>query len=165
MQRRSEDIGREIGVAEGVLVGQEPYYITIDVPRREREVVRFGDYSQLLSNPGEPGALNFLVGMAASGEVLIEDVAGPHLLIAGATGSGKSVFLRCLLCSLLQTRTPEDLSILLIDPKQVDFLPFEDLPHLVGGRIVTDPAEAVAILGETIGAELERRHRSSSVQG
>jgi hypothetical protein len=157
VSRRAADIGREIGVAEGVLVGQEPYYITIDVPRREREVIRFSDYSHLLGER-QPGALKFLVGMAASGEVTVADLARlPHLLIAGATGSGKSVFLRSLMCSLLEQHGAMDLSILLVDPKQLDFLPFEDLPHLVDGRIIFDPGEAVALLGETIDREIERR--------
>jgi hypothetical protein len=156
--RRSADLGREVGVPEGVLVSQEPYFLTVDIPRRVREVVRFSDYTSLLGVDAEPGALNFLVGMAASGEVRVADLARlPHLLIAGATGSGKSVFLRSLLCSLIEQNGALDLSILLVDPKQVDFMPFEDLPHLVDGRIIFDPAEAVAILGETIGRELERR--------
>lgn len=155
--RRAADLGREIGTAEGVLVGQEPYYITVDIPRRERELIRFRDYAHLLGEP-EPGALKFLVGMAASGEVTVADLARlPHLLIAGATGSGKSVFLRSLMCSLLEQHGAMDLSILLVDPKQLDFLPFEDLPHLVDGRIIFDPAEAVAALGELIDREIEKR--------
>lgn len=155
--RRAADIGREIGVPEGVLVDQEAFYITIDVPRRARAVVPFGDFEQLLEAPGEPGSLRFLLGIAPSGEVSVEDLARlPHLLVAGATGSGKSVFLRCLLLSLLH-RPPSELQILLIDPKQVDFLPFEDIPHLVGGRIVFDPVEAVSVLSELIASELERR--------
>lgn len=157
ISRRAADIGREIGVAEGVLVGQEPYYITIDVPRRERQVIRFRDYAHLLGEP-EPGALKFLVGMAASGEVTVADLARlPHLLIAGATGSGKSVFLRSLMCSLLEQHGAMDLSILLVDPKQLDFLPFEELPHLVDSRIIFDPAEAVAALAELIDREIDKR--------
>ena len=158
VSRFAEDITREIGATDEVLVAQEPYYITIDVPRRERQIVEFSEYVHLLDGDAEPGALNFLVGVAPSGHVAIEDIARlPHLLIAGATGSGKSVFLRCVLCSLLRRRSPEELSILLVDPKQVDFLPFEDLPHLQGGRIVFHPAEAVGVLSETIGRELDRR--------
>ena len=158
VQRRADDIGREIGLGEAVLIGQEPFFITVDIPRANPDVISFGDHRHLLDRDHEPGALDFLVGMEASGEVVIEDVARlPHLLVAGETGAGKSVFLRCLICSLLHTRTPDDLSILLIDPKQVDFLPFEDIPHLHGRRIVFDPSEAVAVLGETIGAELDRR--------
>jgi DNA segregation ATPase FtsK/SpoIIIE-like protein len=155
--RRAADLGREIGTAEGVLVGQEPYYITVDVPRREREVIRFRDYTHLLGEP-EPGALKFLVGMAASGEVTVADLSRlPHLLIAGATGSGKSVFLRSLMCSLLEQHGALDLSILLVDPKQLDFLPFEDLPHLVDGRIIFDPGEAVSALGALIDREIDIR--------
>jgi hypothetical protein len=157
VSRRAADLGREIGAAEGVLVAQEPYYITIDVPRRERQLIRFSDYAHLLGEP-EPGALKFLVGMAASGEVTVADLARlPHLLIAGATGSGKSVFLRSLMCSLLEQHGAMDLSILLVDPKQVDFLPFEDLPHLVDSRIIFDPADAVAALAELIDREIEKR--------
>jgi hypothetical protein len=155
--RRAADIGREIGVPEGVLVDQEAFYITIDVPRRERAVVPYAEFEQLLDASGELGSLRFLLGIEPSGEVSVEDLARlPHLLVAGATGSGKSVFLRCLLLSLLH-RPPSELQILLIDPKQVDFLPFEDIPHLVGGRIVFDPVEAVSVLSELIASELERR--------
>lgn len=158
VQRRALDLGREVGSAEGVIVGQEPYFITIDVPRRKPEVIRFTDYAGELEHPGLPGALPFLVGMAPLGEVKVADLARlPHLLVAGATGSGKSVFLRTLVTSLVRTRSPETLRLLIIDPKQVDYAAFEILPHLAGGRIVTDPAEAIVVLAETIQNEIELR--------
>jgi FtsK/SpoIIIE family len=155
--RRAVDLGREVGTPEGVLVAQEPYFITIDVPRRNREVIRFEDFIGHLGT-SEAGALKFLVGMAASGDVTVADLARlPHLLIAGATGSGKSVFLRSLLCSLLEQHSAKELSILLVDPKQVDFLPFEDLPHLIDRRIIFNPAEAVAVLADLIDSEIAKR--------
>jgi DNA segregation ATPase FtsK/SpoIIIE-like protein len=145
-------------VGEGVLVDQEPYFVTIDVPRQEREIIKFADYARELDKEWPPGALPFLVGMAPSGEIRIEDLARlPHLLVAGATGTGKSVFLRGIIASLVRNRPPETLQLLIVDPKQVDYLTFEDLPHLHGGRLVFDPSEAVDVLADTIHRETDRR--------
>lgn len=159
VQAAALDLGREIGTAAGVIVAQEPFFITIDVPRRHPQIVRFADQiPQLDAAETEPGALPFLLGMAPSGETAIEDLARlPHLLIAGATGSGKSVLLRGIVASLVHLRPPDELQLLIIDPKQVDFLVFDDMPHLYGGALVTDPAAAVTVLAETIDHEIERR--------
>jgi FtsK/SpoIIIE family len=158
VQARSLDLGREVGVAEGLLIDQEPYYVTVDVPRAQRETIRYADYAEILGQPGEVGALRFLVGMAPSGDIRVADLARlPHLLVAGATNSGKSVFLRNLLSSVIRTRSPMDLQLLICDPKAIDFQPFDDLLHLVTGHVITDPAEAVSTLTETLDSELERR--------
>lgn len=154
VRAKALDLGREIGVAEGVLIDQEPYALTVDVPRSERVVVKLADHLMQVDAPHAPGALPFLLGMAPSGEVKVADLARlPHLLVAGATGSGKSVLLRGLLTCLVRARSPQQLQILLIDPKQVDFMLFEDMPHLVGGGIVTDPGEAVDRLASTLESE------------
>jgi FtsK/SpoIIIE family len=156
--RRAPDIGREVGAPEGVIVAQEPYYIVVDVPRRKRQTVYFSDHTDALLASQGPGALNFLLGIAPSGALAIEDIARlPHLLIAGATGSGKSILLRSILCSLLLVHPPDELKIFLIDPKQIDFIPFEEAPHLVSGGIVTDAHQAVADLQENIELELAKR--------
>ncbi|MGW3594330.1 FtsK/SpoIIIE domain-containing protein [Streptomyces sp. NPDC005167] len=158
VRNKALDLGREIGVAEGVLVDQEPYYLTVDVPRRERVVVPLADSLHKLQDVDDLGALPFLLGVAPSGEVRVADLARlPHLLVAGATGSGKSVLLRGLLCCLARVRSPRQLQVLIIDPKQVDFMPFEDLPHLTDRRIVTDPAEAITVLTETLEREVSWR--------
>ncbi|WP_328665382.1 FtsK/SpoIIIE domain-containing protein [Streptomyces sp. NBC_00322] len=158
LQGRALDLGREAGVAEGVLIDQEPYYVTLDVPRSKPETVRYVDYEHALDAPSQPGALPFLVGVAPDGEVRVADLARlPHLLVAGATGSGKSVLLQALLCSLIRVRAPRDLSLLIIDPKHVDFEPFQCLPHLLNKRIITDPHEAVEILTSTLEEELQKR--------
>jgi hypothetical protein len=158
IRTKSLDLGREVGVAEGLLVDQEPYYVTVDVPRRERVVVPLYQHMSELAAINEPGSLPFLLGMAPSGVVRVKDLARlPHLLVAGATGSGKSVLLRGLLCCLVYTRSPMQLQILIIDPKQVDFMPFENLAHLVDQRIVTDPVEAIDVLSRTLEREVAWR--------
>lgn len=159
VERRARDIGREIGASAAVIVSQEPRYICIDVPRARRQPVLYRDIAPVASGqPAAPGALSFIAGVAPSGEVRVADLARlPHLLVAGATGSGKSVFLRAMLCHLVRTRGPEALQILLIDPKQLDFAGFAALPHLLGGQIISDPAAAVEALQHTIESELERR--------
>ncbi|WP_165966656.1 FtsK/SpoIIIE domain-containing protein [Actinomadura sp. 7K507] len=158
VRKRGLDIGREVGFAEGVLIDQEPYMLTVDVPRAERIVVNLSDHMGELANATEPGALPFLLGMAPSGEVRVADLARlPHLLVAGATGSGKSVLLRGLLCCLAAARSPNQLQLLIIDPKQVDFLPFQGLPHLAQEGIITDPARAIGALGDTLRREVARR--------
>ncbi|MFB6855863.1 FtsK/SpoIIIE domain-containing protein [Streptomyces sp. NPDC056341] len=166
VRSKALDLGREIGVAEGVLVDQEPYYLTVDVPRRERVVVPLSDSLDRLQTLEAPGALPFLLGVAPSGDVRVEDLARlPHLLVAGATGSGKSVLLRGLLCCLARVRSPQQLQIMIVDPKQVDFMPFEDLAHLVDRRIITDPAEAISILTETLEREVAVRRAKLKAVG
>jgi hypothetical protein len=155
VRKRALDLGREVGFADGLLVDQEPYYITVDVPRSEPVTVMLADHIGALSQVKALGALPFVLGMAPSGQVVVEDLARlPHLLVAGATGSGKSVMLRGLLCCLARTRSPMQLQIMIVDPKQVDFAPFHDLMHLVDNRIVTDPREAVELLAETLEREV-----------
>jgi hypothetical protein len=166
IRKRALDLGREVGVAEGLIVDQEPYYVTVDVPRSERVVVKLADYIDALDCDTAPGALPFLLGIAPSGEARIEDLARlPHLLVAGATGSGKSVLLRGLLCCLARMRSPAQMQLLVIDPKQVDFLPFQDLAHLVDGQVITDPAEAIRVLGETLQHEIGWRRERLTTAG
>jgi hypothetical protein len=158
IERRARDLGREVGAPGGVIVSQEPLYICVDVPRSERQPVLYTDLVPHAPVGGAPGALDFIVGVAPSGDVRGADLARlPHLLVAGATGSGKSVFLRAMLCHLVRTHGPAALRILLIDPKGLDFAGFASLPHLETGRIISDAGEAVDALQATIERELDRR--------
>ena len=104
------------------------------------------------------GPLAVGLGEAASGEAVSIDLAKmPHLLIAGATGSGKSVCINALLASLLVTHTPGDLRLLLIDPKRVELAPYEDIPHLMA-PVVTDVRKATPMLNMVI-HEMSSRYK------
>ena len=87
----------------------------------------------------------------------------PHLLIAGATGSGKSVCINSLISSILLSKHPKDLKLILIDPKKVEFTPYVRIPHLMG-EVVTDPMEASVALKRVV-AEMESRYETFSAEG
>ena len=159
VERRSRDISREVGAHGQVSVGDAPGFITVDVPREDPEPVPLATaLAALDSTPHSPGALPFVAGIAPSGDARIADLSSlPHLLVAGATGSGKSVFLRGLLVELLRARTSNELRLMIIDPKRLDFAPFAKVPHLEGGTIISDPAEALQRLQSTLDREIDRR--------
>jgi DNA segregation ATPase FtsK/SpoIIIE-like protein len=159
IERKARDIGREIAVPGEVHVDDEPGFVTIDVPRAERQPLPLAALLPALdTRRPAPGALEFIVGMAPSGNLRIEDLSRlPHLLVAGATGSGKSVFLRGMLVELLRARTADELQLLIVDPKRLDFTPFTRAPHLRGGAIISDPDHAVEALAFTLESEISRR--------
>ncbi len=95
----------------------------------------------------KPSALEFAIGKNIVGEAISDDLAkGPHFLVAGATGSGKSVCLNAMIVSLIMRYSPEDLRLILIDPKRVGFRCYEHLPHLMIDEIITEPKKALAVL-------------------
>ena len=99
-----------------------------------------------------------IMGMDIQGKIIITDLAkAPHLLIAGATGSGKSVCMSTLILSLLYKFRPDELELVLIDPKRVEFGLFKDVPHLIHS-VVTEPKPAVSVLKWVV-AEMERRYQ------
>jgi hypothetical protein len=157
VERRARDLAREIEAPGQLLVGDEPGFITVDVPRPDRETVPLARLLPALDSPSRPGALDFIAGVTPSGETRIADLSRlPHLLVAGATGSGKSVFLRGLLVELLRARTPEQLQLLIVDPKRLDFAPFAAAPHH-RGAILHETDEALQTLQFTLGAEIDLR--------
>ncbi|MFF3356772.1 FtsK/SpoIIIE domain-containing protein [Streptomyces sp. NPDC002917] len=158
IERRARDISREVAAIGEVAVGHEPGYVTIDVPRQSRRPVPLAGVIGELDGPARAGALSFIPGIAPSGAVHIADLSRlPHLLVAGATGSGKSVFLRGLLVELLRARTPEQLELVIVDPKRLDFAPFAKAPHVRNAQIISDPDIALETLRSTLESELERR--------
>ena len=117
-----------------------------------REVVERQEWKNAVQNQ----ALPMLLGMDVSGAPVIADLAKmPHILVAGATGSGKSVCLNSILAGFLLSRTPDDLRLLMVDPKMVEFTPYSELPHLVV-PIITAPKKVAAALQWSI-VEMKRR--------
>ncbi|MEI6564831.1 MAG: DNA translocase FtsK [bacterium] len=108
-----------------------------------------------------------VLGKDVGGNDLVADLATmPHLLVAGATGSGKTVCMNSILAGLLMSRTPEQLQLLLIDPKIVEFSVYNHLPHLLGARneVITDPKKAAGALRWAI-TEMERRYKLMAKAG
>ncbi len=132
--------------------------IGIEVPNRKTAIVRL---RSLIENPEfleNENLLIFPVGRLIDGEPFYADLASmPHLLIAGTTGSGKSVFIHSLMISLLMKNTPETLNFVLIDPKRIELIKYEDLPHLLMEPIV-DLKKVVPVINWII-EEMEKRYK------
>jgi S-DNA-T family DNA segregation ATPase FtsK/SpoIIIE len=132
--------------------------IGVDVPNVGISYVYLKEVISTQEFKKHPSLLALALGKTVSGEPLITDLDGmPHLLIAGTTGSGKTVCINSLLISLLYRATPEELKLILIDPKMVELAPFNGLPHLIV-PVVTDAKRAVASLDWSV-EEMENRYR------
>ncbi len=132
--------------------------IGVEVPNTARQIVSLREI--VLGGKGNAGrmGLPLFLGKDATGEALVKDLASmPHLLIAGTTGSGKSVCLNAIIMSMLLTRTPDDLKLVLIDPKMVELSVYNKLPHLLC-PVVNDMRKAEAIL-EWLVDKMEERYR------
>jgi S-DNA-T family DNA segregation ATPase FtsK/SpoIIIE len=106
--------------------------VGIEVPNLDKEIVRLAELMDLRDKADRKMQLPLYLGKDAGGEAIVIDLAkAPHMLIAGTTGSGKSVCINTIIMSLLLTRTPEDVRFILVDPKMVEMAAFEKLPHLL----------------------------------
>ena len=124
--------------------------IGIEVPNSKRRVVRMRELIAKEAYDKKYMALPLVLGQDASGEPIVEDLARmPHLLIAGTTGSGKSVCINTILASLLLTRSPHDVKMILVDPKMVELMMFAKVPHLML-PVVTDARQATNVLNWTV---------------
>ncbi len=120
--------------------------IGIEVPNVDKEKVRLREVLEQAGPRWEAMALPLFLGKDASGQPLVTDLTRmPHLLIAGTTGSGKSVCVTSIIMSLLLTRSPSEVNLILVDPKVVEMAAYKDLPHLMC-PIVTEVAKAESIL-------------------
>ena len=133
--------------------------ISIEVPNSSRCVV--GLKSMLASSQflnAKANSLTFTLGKNVEGQVVCPDITKmPHLLVAGTTGSGKSICLSTLLISLLYKYGPEELRFILVDPKQVEFISYDKLPHLMINEIIYEVDKAIKALNWAI-KEMERRY-------
>jgi len=132
--------------------------VGIEVPNKKSAIVRLRESLLSPSFDSIKSSLGIPLGRGVSGEPLATDLTKmPHLLIAGATGSGKSVFLNSTLISLLYQNSPEDLRVVLVDPKRVEFTSYSDIPHLLA-PVITDPVKTINALKWLV-AEMERRYK------
>lgn len=141
---------------EAPIPGQKA--VGIEVPNRKAADVRLHGIltSKQWESDREP--LAFAIGRDISGDAVVGELNQmPHLLIAGQTGSGKSVMINTLLTSLLYRNSPSEMKLILVDPKQVEMAPYEDIPHLLT-PVITEPEKTISALKWAIN-EMERRYK------
>ncbi len=161
-----KDLARALSAMSVRVVDQIPgkSVIALELPNKHREIVYS---SQVLGSPDFQDAkspLSMVLGADISGEPVVVNLAKmPHLLVAGTTGSGKSVGVNCMLVSLLYKSAPEDVRMILIDPKMLELSVYEGIPHLLT-EVVTDMKEAANALRWCVG-EMERRYKLLSAVG
>ncbi len=133
----------------------------IELPNADRQMVSFKEMVASEAFADAKGNLPVILGKDIAGEPVVTDLAAmPHLLVAGTTGSGKSVGLNCILLSLLYRFSPSECRMILIDPKVLELKSYDDIPHLLA-PVVTEPPKAIRALKWAV-EEMERRYRMMS---
>jgi len=161
----SEDLSLALG-AESVRIQRIPgkSSLGLEVPNNKREIIKLRDILQSEKFINSPSKLTFAVGKTVHDDVYVTDLAiMPHLLIAGATGSGKSVALNALIASILYKATPAEVKLVLIDPKRLEFSLYDGIPHLFS-PVITDPKKAGAVLMDAIKKMEDRYHKLHSLK-
>ncbi|WP_375291474.1 DNA translocase FtsK 4TM domain-containing protein [Qipengyuania sp.] len=133
----------------------------IELPNADRQMVSYRELVESAAFADHKGSLPIILGKDIAGEPIIADLAAmPHLLVAGTTGSGKSVGLNAILLSLLYRFTPAECRLILIDPKVLELKTYDDIPHLLS-PVVTEPAKSIRALKWAV-EEMEKRYRMMS---
>ena len=161
----ADDIARSMSaVSVRVAVVPGKNVIGIELPNAVRELVALRELIASKDFENHSGALTLALGKDIGGSTVMVDLARmPHLLIAGTTGSGKSVAVNTMIVSLLYRLPPDRCKLIMIDPKMLELSVYDDIPHLLA-PVVTDPAKAVVALRWAV-REMEDRYRAMSTMG
>lgn len=132
--------------------------VGIEIPNRRRETIYFKDVMTSEVFQESVSKLTLVIGKDITGEPAVQDLATtPHLLMAGSTGSGKSVGLNAMICSILLNATPDEVKMIMIDPKMLELSVYDGIPHLIS-PVVTNPKKAAAALQWAVN-EMESRYK------
>jgi hypothetical protein len=159
IQGVAEDLARDLALASTPIIDNvlRTNFVGVDIPRERAQVIELRPLLDGLSAPG-PAELPIVIGVTPDGALVVEDLSEfPHLLVAGATNSGKSVFLRSMLLSLMTQYPAGRLELLVVDPKRTDVTFFNGVPYLRGGKVIIDRSEARDALLELVRSEMPRR--------
>jgi S-DNA-T family DNA segregation ATPase FtsK/SpoIIIE len=162
----SDDIALALATADIRIIAPIPgkSAIGIEVPNEHRELVTLGDILDSEEASRFKGMLVAGIGKDISGRPILADISGmPHLLIAGATGSGKSVCINSILISVLTRARPDEVKMILIDPKRIELTLYTDIPHLLT-PVVTNAKQAATALAWVVGEMEERFERLSEAK-
>jgi S-DNA-T family DNA segregation ATPase FtsK/SpoIIIE len=162
----SKDLARALSVVSVRVVEVIPgkSYIGLEIPNEHRELVTLGEILKSTAYDDMASPLTLALGKDIGGNSIVADLARmPHLLIAGTTGSGKSVAINAMVLSLLYKAKPEHVRLIMVDPKMLELSVYEGIPHLLT-PVVTDMKEAANALRWCVG-EMERRYRLMAALG
>ncbi|CAH9058161.1 hypothetical protein PSECIP111854_02145 [Pseudoalteromonas sp. CIP111854] len=162
----AKDLARSLSAVSVRVVEVIPgkTYVGLELPNKHREIVRLSEVINAPKFEQNASPLTMVLGKDIAGQAVVADLAKmPHLLVAGTTGSGKSVGVNVMILSLLYKSPPEDVRMIMIDPKMLELSVYEGIPHLLC-EVVTDMKEAANALRWCVG-EMERRYKLMSALG
>ncbi|TMP36019.1 DNA translocase FtsK [Pseudoalteromonas rubra] len=162
----AKDLARSLSAVSVRVVEVIPgkTYVGLELPNKNREIVRLSEVINAPKFEQNASPLTMVLGKDIAGQPVVADLAKmPHLLVAGTTGSGKSVGVNVMILSLLYKSPPEDVRMIMIDPKMLELSVYEGIPHLLC-EVVTDMKEAANALRWCVG-EMERRYKLMSALG